>query len=80
MAGGKVLAYKYQHESVFQSLTYSCYSVLNETKTRMISSAFFSIFFVSTFGLGPMIQNHYNVAREEREMNGLGEQVITMER
>lgn len=45
----------------------------------MICSAFFSIFFVSTFGLGPMIQNHYNVAREERKMNGLGGQVITVQ-
>lgn len=44
----------------------------------MICSTFFSIFFVSAFGLGPMIQNHYNMAREEREMNGLGERVITV--
>lgn len=41
----------------------------------MICSAFFSIFLVSTLGLGPMIQNHYSVVREEREMDVLGEGV-----
>lgn len=42
----------------------------------MICSTFFSIFLVSTFGLGPMVQNHYSVVREEREMNVLGERVV----